>query len=112
MTWHPAGDPDAPRSTPLGDAIEHFLKRRGRSELVTLARVVEIWESAVGSQVAKHVHPAAIENDTLVVDVDQPGWSIEVNFMASRILTTLHERLGNHVASAVKARVRGRSSVE
>jgi predicted nucleic acid-binding Zn ribbon protein len=112
VTWHPAGDPDAVRSTRLGDAIEHFLKRRGRGELVTLSRVAEIWDAAVGAQVANHVRPAAITDDTLVVDVDQPAWSIEVNFMAPRILATLEAQLGNHVASAVKARVRGRSGVE
>jgi predicted nucleic acid-binding Zn ribbon protein len=77
-----------------------------------LSKVLQIWGETVGDHVANHVQPVLISQDTLVVEVDQPAWSTEVSFMASRILATLERQLGSHVASAVKARVRGRSGVE
>jgi predicted nucleic acid-binding Zn ribbon protein len=77
-----------------------------------LAKVAEVWESTVGTQVATHVRPTSIANDTLYVDVDEAGWATEVSFLAARILSGLEERLGQRVATFIKPRVRGRSGVE
>ncbi len=111
MTWHPAPDGEA-SSRPLREAIEHYLNRGGHGEVAVLADVVRIWSEVVGASVASHVHPAALLDGVLYLDVDAPAWSTEVTFLADRMLAALAERLGTPVATSVKARVRGGSGVE
>ena len=111
MSWRPEPDQDA-QTKNLREAIEQFLRRGGHGEVSLLSRVNDVWESAVGTHVAGHVHPVSIANDTLYVNVDEPAWSTELTFIATRILTTLEDRLGQHVATFVMPRVRGGSGVE
>jgi predicted nucleic acid-binding Zn ribbon protein len=111
MSWRPTPDPDT-QTKKLREAIEHFLTRGGHAEISLLSRVNDVWESAVGTHVAGHVQPTSIANDTLYVNVDEPAWSTELVFIATRILTTLEDRLGQHVATFLKARIRGGSGVE
>jgi predicted nucleic acid-binding Zn ribbon protein len=111
VTWHPNSDEgDGPHR--LREAIDGFLTRGGHREITVLSKVLEVWVDTVGEHVAKHVKPTAIAQGTLLVDVDEAGWSTEVTFLAGRILTNLEQRLGEPVATQVKARVRGGSSVE
>lgn len=111
MSWRPEPDPDA-QTKKLREAIEHFLHRGGHGEVSLLSSVNDVWESTVGSHVAEHVRPVSIANDTLYVNVDEPAWATELAFIAARILTTLEDRLGQHVATFVMPRVRGGSGVE
>lgn len=112
MTWHPSSDRGDGSARPLREAIDRYLNRGGHGEIALLAAVVEVWVETVGTHVANHVQPRGITDDTLLVDVDQPAWSTEVTFLAEHILSGLRARLGEHVATFIKARVRGRSDVE
>jgi predicted nucleic acid-binding Zn ribbon protein len=73
---------------------------------------VDVWDEAVGNQVAAHVRPTSIADDTLHVDVDQAAWATEVSFISARVLAALEERLGQRVATFIVPRVRGGSGVE
>jgi hypothetical protein len=112
VSWRPdpQGDGIGPRR--VDESINLFLTRTGHAEIPLFSKVVEVWESVVGKGVADHVRPAAIADDTLVVEVDGSGWSTELTFLAPRLLAALERRLETHVASSLKARMSAGSGVE
>jgi predicted nucleic acid-binding Zn ribbon protein len=76
------------------DVIERTLKRLGLSQGVRAHRAFEIWEAAVGPQVAAHARPERISNRVLRVEVDHNTWLQQLHFMKALILSRLNDRLG------------------
>lgn len=105
-------DSDGAATRRLREAIDLYLAREGPSDLALFTRVLDVWDSVVGSGVAGRVRPTGISDGTLFVDVDSPAWFTEVGFLAPQLLVGLEARLGTPIAERVKARVRGGSGVE
>jgi predicted nucleic acid-binding Zn ribbon protein len=96
----------------LNKAIGAWLSSAGLGELSRLSRVSSCWAEVVGGHVAEHVRPLALEEGTLVVEVDDPSWATELVFLSAPVLDALRQRLGEPVAERLKARVRGHFGVE
>ncbi len=56
-------------------------------------RVGEIWEQAVGPQVADHCRPVALRGGLLEVRVDSSVWCQQLQLQAPQILASLREVL-------------------
>jgi predicted nucleic acid-binding Zn ribbon protein len=91
---------------PLGAAVDHLLAARGLEAAGSLAAIAASWEGIVGLEVSRHVVPAAFRERELVVDVDTPAWSTEVQFQEALILTRCREHLGDAAPVSLRVRVR------
>jgi predicted nucleic acid-binding Zn ribbon protein len=47
------------------------------------------WPEIAGAQIAKHSHPASLQNFVLHVDVDHPGWLPELERLKRILLQKL-----------------------
>ncbi|PIE31193.1 MAG: hypothetical protein CSA55_06220 [Ilumatobacter coccineus] len=52
------------------------------------------WEEVVGDQVAAHVRPIRLDGTHLVVEVDDPAWATQVEFLSSTIISRVSEVVG------------------
>ena len=90
----------------LGDSIHDVVQSlrppgsRPVASANALGGVFGKWEEAVGTSVAAHVQPVALDGSTLVVVVDDPSWATQLRFLER----TLCERL-SAVAGATVDRV-------
>lgn len=57
--------------------LSDILKEEEPQDLLP-EKMEEYWRIAAGSQIAKHTSPEGIQNATLIVNVDHPGWLTEV----------------------------------
>ena len=55
------------------------------------------WDEAVGEQIAAHVRPVKLDGGVLSVDVDDPAWATQVQFLAPTIIARLAEVTGASV---------------
>jgi hypothetical protein len=88
-----------------GDVIERTLKKLGLSQGVRAHRAFEIWEAAVGPQVAAHARPERISNRVLRVEVDHNTWLQQLHFMKALILSQLNDRLGEGTLIDIELRL-------
>ncbi len=81
------------RGTPLGDALESYLKREGYKRRLDQASVIPEWETLVGAQISQVTSPLAVYRDgTLQVAVQSSAWMQELQMMSPEIL----RKLGKH----------------
>jgi predicted nucleic acid-binding Zn ribbon protein len=67
------------------------------------------WEEIVGDLVARHVRPVRLESRVLVVEVDEPAWATQFEFLSGQVVDRLRAEVGVEV-DRVETRVarRGR----
>jgi predicted nucleic acid-binding Zn ribbon protein len=90
---------------PIGEATRRLLRARGLEATVTLAEVLAAWEVVVGPQVASHARPAGLHANTITIEVDEPAWATQLQFLSGTILAGLSERLGDSAPTSVSIRV-------
>lgn len=100
-----SGDSGAGLGMPIGEAARRLLRARGLDATVTLAEVLVAWDEIVGRQVAGHARPTALHATTLTVEVDEPAWATQLQFLSGSLLEGLSERLGGRAPSRLSIRV-------
>ncbi len=80
----------------LGDVIPSLLRvLKGQIES-PIHKVVELWESAVGAEVAAHAKPLRLTNGLLVVSVDSSVWAAELaRFRSEEIIRRVNHAVGS-----------------
>ena len=98
-------EPGAGMGMPIGEATRRLLRARGLDATMTLAEVFGVWTDVVGAHVAAHVRPVGLHAVTLTVEVDEPAWATQIQFLSGTILQGLKDRLGDRAPAALNVRV-------
>lgn len=77
-----------------GEVLKGTLNRLGLTQRIHTHRAFEIWDDAVGPQVAFHAQPDRISNRVMRVRVDHNTWLQQLSYMKTLILSRLNEQLG------------------
>jgi predicted nucleic acid-binding Zn ribbon protein len=99
---HPrrAGRPES-----LGDLVPRVLDELGLSETSHAVRLLEIWDEALGPELAPHCRPDGIRNGTLYANVPDSAWMQRLQMEKPRILARLESALGEPAARDLRLRV-------
>lgn len=98
-----AGDDPIPLSVSL-DRVVRSLRGPDRHQI---GGVFGRWEEVVGGPVAAHVRPIRLEERVLLVEVDEPAWATQMQFLTDQV----RERLATVVqveVDRIEVRVAGR----
>ena len=94
------------RFTSIKDIISSLLSDPSLPFNPADARIWEIWDEAVGPGIAGHARPSWIRKGLLRVEVSDPIWLQELEFLSGDIRETLNERLGGKSIKKVEFRLR------
>ncbi len=86
--------PKLKKAAHAGDLVGKLLKGFGLDERLHQYRALIIWEEVVGPQIAARTRPVRIREGVLEINVDQPTWMQQLQFMKPKILTQLNAELG------------------
>lgn len=106
MSWSDSLDDGDPRH--VSASLDRLARSIGAPAASTLEAVFSRWEEAVGPSVACHVRPHSLEEGTLVVTADHPGWATEVRLLEERLLQRLGE-IGCENVARIEVRIQRRS---
>jgi predicted nucleic acid-binding Zn ribbon protein len=98
-----AGDEPIPLSASL-DRVVRSLRGPDRHQV---GGVFGRWEEVVGEPVAAHVRPLRLDDRVLVVEVDDPAWATQVEFLSAQLRGRLAEVVQVEV-DRIEVRVAGR----
>ena len=112
-SWRPADPVDqrgaGPRAgdpTAIGAPLDRLLDRLGAPPADALGALFERWDELVGTPLADHGRPAALDDGVLVVRVAEPAWATEWRYRQGEVLRRLDEHLGAGVVARIDVRVR------
>ena len=92
---------------PLSAALDSVLRSLRGPAREEAGGVFGRWEDAVGETVARHVTPVRLSEGILLVEVDEPAWATQFEFMAGDVRRRLAEVLNVNV-ERIDVRVAGR----
>ncbi len=82
-----------PPATPLGEALDAYLKRAGLRRRLDQASVIPEWPDLVGEKIAEVATPEVVlEGGVLVVRVKSAAWANELQLMSGEILRKLGQK--------------------
>jgi predicted nucleic acid-binding Zn ribbon protein len=82
------------RFTSIKDIISTLLKDPSLPFNPADARIWEVWDEAVGPGIAGHARPSWVRKGLLRVEVSDPIWLQELEFVSEDIRDRLNEKLG------------------
>jgi predicted nucleic acid-binding Zn ribbon protein len=82
------------RFTSIKDIISSLLKDPSLPFNPADARIWEVWDEAVGPGIAGHARPSWVRKGLLRVEVSDPIWLQELEFVSEDIRDRLNEKLG------------------
>lgn len=85
----------------LGPALDSLLKHYGLDIRMKQYRVLEIWDKAVGSQIAKATKPEKIDRGILIVKVEKAVWRNELSFMKKEIIKKLNKLMQEEIVKEI-----------
>jgi len=67
-------------------------------------RLWEVWEQAVGPEVARRAYPAELRRGRLTVAVENASWMQQLSFLREQLRDTLNQALGQEVVKEIRMR--------
>ncbi|MDO8987107.1 MAG: DUF721 domain-containing protein [Coriobacteriia bacterium] len=74
--------------------MNRLMKKLDRDGRGTTSKVIELWDTIVGPEIARHTNVEGIRLGELQVAVDSPVWANELQAMAGQLRVRLQEQLG------------------
>jgi predicted nucleic acid-binding Zn ribbon protein len=90
---------------PLKDVMAAILKDPSLPFNPKDALIWEVWEDVVGDTIAKNARPSWIKDGRLRVDVTNPIWLQELEFVKESIRGRLNERMGREAVKRIEFRL-------
>lgn len=91
--------------TSLKDILSNLLNDSSLPFNPDDARIWEVWDEAVGPAIAEHARPSYVKKGRLRVDVSDPIWLQELEFVRETIKEKLNEELGRKAVKRIDFRL-------
>lgn len=77
----------------MSSVLEKVLDDAGVADHVERVRVLDLWADVVGEQVARVTRARSVDESTLIVEVRNSAWLMELNMLKGDIVDRVNERL-------------------
>ncbi|NNL31391.1 MAG: DUF721 domain-containing protein [Gemmatimonadetes bacterium] len=77
----------------MATVLSDVLDEAGVADHVERVRVLELWPEIVGDQVARVTRARSVDESTLIVEVRNSAWLMELNMLKGDIIGRANERL-------------------
>ena len=84
----------ADEATPVGKALDAFLKASGLADSLSKRGIRDTWRETVGNEVCEHTRVAGLRKNILIIEVDSAPWLNELaGFYKATILKEVQRKL-------------------
>lgn len=91
--------------TDLGTVIQNILPRYRSTASPALLAVWEIWDQAVGPDIAENARPAAFKGDLLLIHVASSAWLHHLRLQQTDILEKVNHAIGKASVRELKFKI-------
>ena len=86
----------------LDEILKRLLRSEGFETPLLQKRLMDSWDSVVGSSIAKYTGEKFIKNQTLFVKILNPALRQDLSMMRSKIVKHLNDNVGAMIISDIK----------
>ena len=90
---------------PIGSMVSQVLGEMGLDAAREAFKIGELWEEAVGPEVAEHCRPVAVRGNVLEAEVDSSVWCQQLQMEREQLLAALREAFGPGAPTDLRLRV-------
>ncbi|MDP5107215.1 MAG: DUF721 domain-containing protein [Polaribacter sp.] len=83
----------------IQDLMQNFIKENNLSKGMHKIKVVETWNTMMGSGVATHTTSVKLQNKTLIIQLNSSVLREELSYGKDKIIKMMNEELGDDVIS-------------
>ena len=96
LTFHqaPGRVENVPDMIPFSVSVEGVLRALRGPDRRQVGGLFGRWEEIVGDLVARHVRPVRLEDGLLTVEVDEPAWATQFEFLSGQVVDRLRSEVG------------------
>ncbi len=91
--------------TSIGDVIGKVVAQHRPAMDGAMVRVWDVWEAAVGKEIADHAHPVAFKGGLLLVHISNSTWLHHLRFMEKELIHKLNLALGDKRVSSLSFKI-------
>lgn len=91
--------------TAIGDVIGKVVAQHRPAMDRAMIEVWDVWESAVGNEIAAHAHPAAFKGGLLLVYISNSTRLHHMRFMEKDLIRKLNQALGDERVKAITFKI-------
>jgi len=92
------------RPSAVSDLLAAVFRGKPAEMRLKESGIWQIWDVAVGKQIASRARPASVRDGVLVVDVASSSWMQQLNFLKKGIIENLNARLGENLIHDIRLR--------
>jgi hypothetical protein len=85
------------RPAPVADLIASVFKGTPAAQRLKEGVIWQVWQNAVGAQIASRAKPVAIRNGVLTVVVSSSPWLQQLNFLKAELRDKLNTAIGEEL---------------
>lgn len=86
----------------IGDVLPRVLRKLNLEETVKAQKAVQVWPDVVGEKAVRHARALSIEDKTLLVAVDSPGWMTQLIYLKPQLLRRLKQKVKKGVVKDIR----------
>jgi len=89
----------------VSDILRKLLEGRGAPGSSTVARLLPVWEGAVGAGVATHARPESLRAGILTLVADSNAWMSQLSLLSPSIIAKINAALGEDEVTELRFRM-------
>ncbi len=89
----------------IKDVINIILKNIRPSSDISMIKIWDLWQDAVGEVIAKEAKPGAFKDGTLIVHVSSSVWFQQLTFIKRDIILKLNSALSSEMVKEIKLKI-------
>lgn len=86
---------------PLGEILQATLQKWMNTAGAPIFKIWKLWDAAVGEEIARHAHPASVDNHILTVHVPSSVWIQQLRFSRKSMVDKINTAAGSHLVSDI-----------
>ena len=89
----------------IGDILPKILKAYRHEVDQPLLRLNDLWETAVGTTIARKTRPQALKGTVLIVHVASSSWTHQLQFSKKELIDRINQTLGKTLIHDIRFKV-------
>lgn len=94
-----------PDFIPIGSVLDDLLRQHRPVTTQAMLDLWDIWEKAVGPDIAANARPVAINGDVLLVHVSNSTWLHHLRFMERELIDRLNQAVNENRVHMLKFKI-------
>ena len=89
----------------IGDVLDKVVQQHRPNTHQALVRLWELWDAAVGPEIAANARPAAFKGDLLLLHVSNSTWLHHLRFLENEMIQKVNQALGGEFVKRIKMKI-------